>query len=130
MCRLAPWMTCAFLISLDDTANASQAVNGKIKANEIRVDGAGTPDYVFEEDYKKLSLKEIEQYIKKNKHLPEIASADEAAENGIARGEMTKLLLKKIEKLTLHLIEKDKVLIDMQERLLKLERLVNNNKEI
>ncbi|WP_293788536.1 hypothetical protein [uncultured Pedobacter sp.] len=98
-------------------------VNGKIKANEIRVDGAGTPDYVFEEDYKILSLKEIEQYIKKNKHLPEIPSAYEAAENGISLGEMNKLLLKKIEELTLHLIEKDKVLSDVQERLLKLEKI-------
>ncbi|GGH00640.1 hypothetical protein [Pedobacter zeae] len=97
-------------------------VNGKIKAKEIRVDGAGTPDYVFEEDYKNLSLKEIEQYIKKNKHLPEIPSASEAAENGIALGEMNKLLLKKIEELTLHLIEKDKALSDVQERLLKLEK--------
>jgi hypothetical protein len=83
-------------------------VNGKIKANEIRVDGNGQPDYVFEEGYKISSLKETEQYIKLNKHLPEIPSAADAAKNGIALGEMNKLLLKKIEELTLHLIEKDK----------------------
>jgi hypothetical protein len=83
-------------------------VSGKIKANEIRVDGNGQPDYVFEEGYKISSLKETEQYIKLNKHLPEIPSAADAAKNGIALGEMNKLLLKKIEELTLHLIEKDK----------------------
>ncbi|MBT2564399.1 hypothetical protein J7E50_06825 [Pedobacter sp. ISL-68] len=97
-------------------------VNGKIKANEIRVDGNGQPDYVFEEGYKISSLRETEQYIKFNKHLPEIPSAADAAKNGIALGEMNKLLLKKIEELTLHLIEKDKVLSDVQERLLILEK--------
>jgi len=97
-------------------------VNGKIKANEIRVDGAGAPDYVFEEDYKVATLAELESYIKANKHLPEVPSAKEFERDGMALGEMNKLLLKKIEELTLHLIEKDKVLSDVQERLLKLEK--------
>jgi hypothetical protein len=103
-------------------------VNGKIKANEIRVDGNGQPDYVFDEGYKVSTLQELESYIKVNKHLPEIPSAAEAAKNGIALGAMNKLLLKKIEELTLHLIEKDKELKgqlkinkDFEARLLKLE---------
>lgn len=83
-------------------------VNGKIKANEIRVDGHGAPDYVFEDKYKVTPLKELESYIKANKHLPEMPSAKEFERDGIAVGEMNKLLLKKIEELTLHLIEKDK----------------------
>jgi len=85
-------------------------VSGKIKANEIRVNGNGAPDYVFEESYKIGTLEELEGYIKKNKHLPEVPSAKEFERNGIALGEMNKLLLKKIEELTLHLIEKDKEL--------------------
>lgn len=105
------------------------SVNGKIKANEIRVDGAGVPDYVFEESYKVETLEELESYIKSNKHLPEVPSAKEFERDGIAIGEMNKLLLKKIEELTLHLIEKDKVLKeqlkinkDFETRLLKLEQ--------
>ncbi|MBT2564400.1 hypothetical protein J7E50_06820 [Pedobacter sp. ISL-68] len=111
------------------TTNPSErlSVNGKIKANEIRVDGNGQPDYVFEEGYKISSLKETEQYIKLNKHLPEVPSAAEAAENGIALGEMNKLLLKKIEELTLHLIEKDKqygeLLNDVKKQELRLRLL-------
>ncbi len=83
-------------------------VNGKVKAKEIRVDGAGAPDYVFEESYQVTSLQEVESYIKANKHLPEVPSAKEFERDGMAVGEMNKLLLKKIEELTLHLIEKDK----------------------
>ncbi|WP_316824693.1 hypothetical protein [Pedobacter miscanthi] len=104
-------------------------VNGKIKANEIRVNGNGAPDYVFEESYKIGTLEELEAYIKKNKHLPEIPSAKEFERDGIAVGDMNKLLLKKIEELTLHLIEKDKALKeqlrinkDFETRLLKLEQ--------
>jgi hypothetical protein len=83
-------------------------VNGKIKANEIRVNGAGAPDYVFEDGYKVETLQALESYIKTNKHLPEVPSAKEFERDGMAIGEMNKLLLKKIEELTLHLIEKDK----------------------
>ncbi|WP_343522261.1 hypothetical protein [Pedobacter sp.] len=102
-------------------------VNGKIKANEIRVDGTNAPDYVFEEDYKVATLAELERYIKANKHLPEIPSAKEFERDGIAVGEMNKLLLKKIEELTLHLIEKDKqygeLLNDVKKQELRLRLL-------
>lgn len=83
-------------------------VNGKIKANEIRVNGNGAPDYVFDEDYKIATLAEIEIYIKANKHLPEVPSANDFESEGMAVGEMNKLLLKKIEELTLHIIEMNK----------------------
>lgn len=83
-------------------------VNGRIKANEIRVNGQQIPDYVFEEGYKVGTLAELEGYIKKHKHLPEVPSAREAENNGIELGEMNKILLKKIEEITLHLIKQDK----------------------
>ncbi len=103
-------------------------VNGKIKANEIRVDGQGAPDYVFEDSYHKLSLGEIEQYIKLNKHLPGVPSAKEFERDGMALGETNKLLLKKIEELTLHLIEKEKELKSQAERLTEIEKLLKINK--
>ncbi|MDQ7949894.1 MAG: hypothetical protein REI93_13665, partial [Pedobacter sp.] len=84
------------------------AVNGKIHAKEIRVDATGLPDYVFEADYQLPSLAETEAFIKKNKHLPEVPSAANVERNGLELGEMNKILLKKIEELTLHLIEKEK----------------------
>jgi hypothetical protein len=54
------------------------------------------------------SEKEIEQYIKQNGHLPEIPSEAEVMQNGINLAEMNALLLQKIEKLTLYVIELEK----------------------
>lgn len=86
-------------------------VKGTIHSEEVRVDlNVPGPDYVFEEDYQLLSLSEIEAYIKQNKHLPEIPSSKEMHENGINLKEMNLMLLKKVEVLTLHLIEMNKTL--------------------
>ncbi|WP_316800448.1 hypothetical protein [Pedobacter frigidisoli] len=102
-------------------------VNGKVKAREIRVDVQGMPDYVFKAGYQNMSLSETEAYIKKHQHLPEVPSATEAEQNGLELGEMNKLLLKKIEELTLHLIEKDKQLNRFEERLNELEGYQKKN---
>nr|WP_315421966.1 hypothetical protein [uncultured Pedobacter sp.] len=92
------------------TANPTEklAVNGNVRAKEIKVEAANWPDYVFEQDYKILGLNELDAYIKQHKHLPEMPSAKEVEANGMALGELVKLQQKKIEELTLHLIEKDK----------------------
>lgn len=81
------------------------AVNGKIRAKEVKVEATNWPDYVFDQNYRLLSLTEIEAYIKKNKHLPEMPSAAQVTDHGLELGEMNKLLLKKVEELTLHLID-------------------------
>ena len=83
-------------------------VNGKIRSKEVIVEATGWPDYVFETDYDLPTLAEIEAYINTHKHLPEIPSAKEIEENGLTLGEMNALLLKKIEELTLHIIEQEK----------------------
>ena len=90
------------------TPNEKLAVNGKIRAKEVKVEATNWPDYVFEEGYKVRTLEELESYIKTNKHLPDMPSAKEVETNGIALGEMNKLLLQKIEELTLQLIELNK----------------------
>ncbi|OKS87296.1 hypothetical protein RG47T_2755 [Mucilaginibacter polytrichastri] len=64
------------------------------------------PDYIFNPSYHALNLSDIKAYIDKNHHLPEIPSAQEVAKSGINLGEMNTKLLKKIEELTLYLIEK------------------------
>ncbi len=84
-------------------------VNGKIMAVEMHVKlRANWPDYVFTGNYKALSLKELEIYFKKYKHLPEIPSESEVAKNGLDLGEMDAALLKKIEELTLFIVEQQK----------------------
>jgi hypothetical protein len=101
------------------------AVNGKIRSQEIKVETANWPDYVFKDDYKLTSLAETEKFIRSNGHLPDVPKASELETNGVSLGEMNKLLVQKIEELTLHLIEKDKVLEQVIERLEKSEQILS-----
>ena len=98
-------------------------VKGTVYSTEVKVDlAAGTgPDYVFESTYDLKPLAEIETYIKENKHLPEVPSAKEMEKNGVQLGEMNMLLLKKVEELTLHLIELKKENDSLKVRVEKME---------
>src|SRR5688572_12219248 len=88
------------------TPDAKLAVKGAIHAEEVKVDlNVPAPDYVFEKNYNLLTLEEVEKYIDQNKHLPEDPAAKEMEANGVNLGEMNMLLLKKVEELTLYLIE-------------------------
>lgn len=97
-------------IGTEDDRGYKLAVNGTIRAKEIKVEANPWPDYVFENSYTPATLASIEQYIKLNKHLPEMPSATEIEQNGVNLGEMNAMPLKKIEELTLHLIEHNKKL--------------------
>jgi hypothetical protein len=99
------------------TPDAKLAVKGSIHTQEVKVDltGSVTPDYVFEQDYDLPTLAETETYIKENKHLPEVPSAKQMEEEGLNLKEMNLLLLKKVEELTLHLIEQNKMLAEERE---------------
>jgi len=87
--------------------NIALNVNGNINAKEVKVSLQNWSDYVFEDDYIIMPLKETETYIKENKHLPGIPTISEVKERGINLGEMDALLLKKIEELTLYIIQQD-----------------------
>jgi hypothetical protein len=97
------------------------SVNGKIRAKEIIVN-TGWSDFVFEEDYNLRPLTEVEEFIKTNKHLPEIPTAKEVEENGVSLGNMQSKLLQKIEELTLYIIEEDKKIEEQYKVLESLER--------
>ena len=91
-------------------------VNGQIHARSVKIDLKEWADYVFVEGYDLVRLREIENYINTHGHLPEVPSTAEVLENGIDVGQMNTLLLKKIEELTLHLIEKDHQVEKLQEQ--------------
>ncbi len=100
-----------------DINGASNMINLKVKGiiltEEIRVkpsDDPDWPDNVFDENYKRMSINQIEDYIKSNKHLPGIPSKNEILSNGVNLNEMQMLLLKKIEELTLEIIDLKKEL--------------------
>lgn len=104
------------------TPTEKLAVNGNIRAREVKVESAPWPDYVFAKDYALPSLASIEKSIQLNGHLPGMPSAKIVEAEGIKLGEMNAKLLEKIEELTLHLIAQEK-------RISALEQKMANDKD-
>jgi len=96
-------------------------VAGNINSREVKVTVDAGADFVFENNYNLPSLDDVDKYIKENKHLPEIASADEMKKDGINLSEMNIKLLQKIEEMTLYMIEQNKKITDLENRLKKVE---------
>ena len=98
------------------------SVDGKAIMEEVNVKlSENWPDYVFAEDYDLPTLESIQNYIQENKHLPEVPSAEEMESNGIDLGVMNMLLLKKVEELTLYLIEQNERNDRQNQKINKLE---------
>ena len=85
------------------------AVGGKILAEEVMVKTmANWPDYVFGKGYQLRSLSDVEKFIQSNGHLPDVPNAKDAAEKGVGLNEMNQVLLRKVEEMTLYIIELEK----------------------
>ncbi|TKG91634.1 hypothetical protein EYV94_21610 [Puteibacter caeruleilacunae] len=97
------------------------SVNGKLRAKEVRV-ATDWADFVFDENYQLMSIEEVAQFIEKRGHLPNIPKASTVEEDGISVGEMNKLLLQKIEELTLYNIQQNKKMKQLEEKINKLEQ--------
>lgn len=105
-------------IGIVNVGTSKLAVEGRIAAREVKVTTGPFPDFVFEKDYKLISLNELEQYITTHKHLPEIPSAKEVEANeGIDLGEMQVKLLQKIEEQTLYIISLQHQIDEMKHKL-------------
>ena len=110
-----------------DCTDYSLFVKNGIKAEKVKVDIAsanGWADYVFKNDYQLKTLEEVEKHINEKGHLPNVPSAQEVAKNGINVAEMDAKLLEKIEELTLYSIEQNKKIKELNEKILKLEKLM------
>jgi hypothetical protein len=102
-------------------------VQGGILTEKVKAAVATTndwSDYVFANDYKLKTLKEVELFVKANKHLPNVPSAAEVVKEGIDMAKMDAKLLEKIEELTLYLIELDKKNADQQKQIVELNNTV------
>ncbi len=84
------------------------SVDGSIVCKKAVVQISSWADNVFEQDYQLPALSEVETYIKANNHLPDVPSEQCVIEHGVDVGEMNKILLKKVEELTLYMIEMKK----------------------
>jgi len=89
------------------------SVNGLITAKEVKVTLSGFSDFVFKEEYKLMPIDELEAFIKTNSHLPDVPSEKEVIEKGVSLGELSAILLQKIEELTLYVIKQEKMLKEL-----------------
>jgi hypothetical protein len=113
-----------------NSPQAKLAVNGDIFSKRVKVTPTGWPDYVFGNEYRLLPLSQIEDYILLHKHLPGIVTEQEVRSNGVDLGDNQAALLKKIEELTLYLIQQNKALQEQNDRLRQQEIEIARLKEI
>jgi hypothetical protein len=103
--------------------NYKLSVNGNIRAMDIKVYAVSNwYDNVFKPEYNLMPLEELNSFVKTHSHLPEIPSEKEVIENGYSMKDLNALLLKKVEELTLYVIElneKNKKLEEAVEKLKK-----------
>jgi len=109
------------LIVYDD-ASGTDYVNfhvnelGEVKARKVTVDLDSWSDFVFEDEYNLMSIPELKNFITQNKHLPDVPSEAEVTEDGVDVAEMDKILLQKIEELTLYIIELEERIDDLENK--------------
>lgn len=89
-------------------ANYKLSVDGDVIARRLVVQISNWADFVFAPDYELLPLHKVEEFVTTNKHLPGVPTEKEVLEQGIEVGEMNKILLQKVEELTLYVIELEK----------------------
>jgi len=107
--------------------DAKLQVAGKIIAQSMYILNPATqwPDDVFKENYKLENLENIEQYYKQHHHLQGVPPEKDIIENGVDLLQVNAILLRKIEEMTIHLVEQNKRMKMMEE---KLEVLSKNTK--
>ncbi len=98
---------------------------GEVFCRELTITLGSFPDYVFEKDYKLMSLYDLEQYIERNKHLPNMPSSTDVAKNGGDIGEINRVLVEKVEELTLHTINQQKLVDAQQKQITSQQKLID-----
>jgi len=112
------------IVVKDDSGNKIVQLqnDGLLRSRSIRVDLGTWADHVFEKGYALRSLKATKMFIAKNGHLPDVPSAKEIKADGLDLGEMQRIQMQKIEELTLHLIQMDERMTEMEQKMSALEK--------
>ena len=109
--------------AFNENEDYALAVNGGILTDEIMIrEVENWYDHVLKEGYKLLPLKELQDFIAKNGHLPDVLSEKEVREKGYNIAEMQGVLLKKIEELTLYTLEQQKCIDRLEQKIQELEK--------
>lgn len=104
-------------IGTTTTGGHMLAVEGSIGARRVKVESKSWADFVFKPTYELTSLKDVEAHINQHGHLKDIPSEAQVTEEGIDVAEMDAKLLQKIEELTLYLIEQNKKIEKLENKL-------------
>ena len=121
-------LTAAGNVGIGTTSPANKLdVCGTIRAKEVVVQ-TGWCDYVFDKEYKLRSLNEVESYIAQNKHLPDVPSATEVENKGVQVAQMDSILIKKVEELTLYVIDQNKQIQQLHKKIVQLESTEGDKK--
>lgn len=96
-------------------------VDGTVRAREVKVESVNWPDYVFDKDYTIFPIPQLKTFLEEYKHLPGIPSAKEVHKTGINLSTAVEMLLKKIEELNLYIIDQHGQIVDIQNKLRRLE---------
>jgi len=94
------------------------SVEGTIGCREVIVETASWCDFVFEPNYKLLSLDSLREYITINQHLPHIPSETEIIANGIETSKILMGQMQTIEEIILYILDLEKQIKELREALL------------
>lgn len=90
--------------------------NGNVKVKHLKVTLTDWPDYVFCAEHALMPLGELEGYINSNNHLPGVPTAEEVEKDGADLGEMNRVLMEKVEELTLYIIDLQKQIDELKSK--------------
>ncbi|HEX5719810.1 MAG TPA: hypothetical protein VF179_26890 [Thermoanaerobaculia bacterium] len=119
------------ITSAGDVGIGTSTPSSKLHVNggDIRVSGGsfiddGTtlnvPDFVFEPDYRLMPLDELREFVSREKHLPNVPSADDVKKDGLNLSQVQMRLLEKLEELTLYTLKQDEQVKALQSENAKL----------
>ena len=100
--------------------------DGLLRARKVKVDMQNWADYVFDKNYDLMPLNELDCYIQEHQHLPNVPSINTVIDEGIELGDMNRVLLEKIEELTLYIIEQNKELQSVTRDLEQIKSTLKN----
>ncbi|MDY8135752.1 hypothetical protein [Aquimarina sp. 2201CG5-10] len=81
--------------------------DGDLTLSRVILNIGSFPDYVFDTNYNLMPLEDVSDYIKENKHLPNMPSEAEVIANGMSVGQINTVLVEKVEELTLYTIDQE-----------------------
>ena len=108
----------AYQIAINTSSPAAGyavSVGGKIICEEVKVQLEPWPDYVFSDTYDAPTIADYEKSIEEHKRLPGMPTAQEITSEDIGIGEVQRLMMEKIEELSLFIIQQQQEIDELKE---------------